>query len=80
MCFTLETFLIHYLKQPFDQDKFKSSVFQHLLNQHFDVLNSDYVEDVIQILHKCIIELEKLQVLKYKDILEKKRQNIVHVS
>ena len=71
MVLTLEAFLISYLNRPLAQDDFKSSTLERLLQEHFDVLETDYVEDVIQILHKCIIELEKLQVLKYKFICKK---------
>ena len=80
MSFTLETFLVHFLKYPTLQDEFKSSSLEDLLIKHFDELHMDYIEDVIQILHKCIVELEKLQVLKFKFVLLQKRLMNEHVS
>ena len=80
MSSTLETFLIYFLKNPLVQDEFKSSLLEDLLLKHFDELDAEHIEDVIQILHKCIVELEKLQVLKFKYVLLQKRLMHEHVS
>ena len=80
MSFTLETFLVNFLKHPVLQDEFKSSSLADLLIKYFDELHEDHIEDVIQILHKCIVELEKLQVLKFKFLLLEKRLMDEHVS
>ena len=64
----LETFLINYLFCPTAQDNFSVINLRLLLNQHYDNIDIDHTEDVIQILYKCITELEKLQATKFKQL------------
>ena len=72
MSATFEKYLIDYVKHPHLQDEFQASVLESLLRKHDEELNVDYVEDVIQILHKCIVELEKLQVSKIQCMLQQR--------
>ena len=64
----LETFLINYLFCPTAQDNFNVINLRSLLNEHYVNIDIDHAEDVIQILYKCIVELEKMQAMKFKHL------------
>lgn len=64
MTFHFENQVIDLLLCPSIQDSFKAWRMEHLLHQHFNSYYIDQIEDVIQILYRCIQELEKIGQLK----------------
>lgn len=61
-----ENSLIDFLLCPPAQDSFKCWRLELLLMQYFDKFYIDQAEDVIQVLHKCIRELERVKDLKMR--------------
>ena len=61
-----ENTLIDLLLCPPAQDEFKCWRLELLLIQFMNKYYIDQVEDVLQILHKCITEFEKIKILKFK--------------
>ena len=59
-----ENSIIDLLLCPPAQDEFKDWRLELLLKHYSDKFYIDQAEDVLQILHKCIKELEKVKVFK----------------
>ena len=66
MPFKFESSIIDLLLCPPAQDEFKSWRLEQLLLDHMTNVNSDQIEDVLQILYKCINRLERLKRLKLR--------------
>ena len=60
----LEDFLLDYLLCPPAQDEFTGWKLQLLLLKYSHKIHVHQLEDVKQILHKCIIELERMKEWK----------------
>ena len=61
-----ENTIIDLLLCPPAQDEFKAWRLHLLLMQHAHKCYIDQVEDVLQILHKCIKEVEQLKAFKLR--------------
>ena len=66
MSFKFENNIVDLLLCPPAQDEFKSWRLELLLLQYKEKYYIDQIEDVIQILHKCISELERVAMIKSK--------------
>ena len=66
MSFKFENSIIDLLLCPPAQDDFKSWRLKLLLLQYINDYYIDQIEDVVQILYKCISELEEVGKLKMK--------------
>lgn len=66
MSFKFESCIIDLLLNPTIQDDFQSCRLESLLLRHMNRVNLDTVEDVLQILHKCVARVERLRDLKIR--------------
>ena len=66
MPFHFESSIIDLLLCPPAQDEFKSWRLEQLLVDYMSKVHSDQIEDVLQILHKCIGRLERIRNLKQR--------------
>lgn len=64
-----ENEIIDLLLSPIAQDKFKHWKLEILLLDVVDKVYIDQIEDVVQILHKCITELERLGRFKMQHVI-----------
>ena len=61
-----EVDLIDFLLNPPAQDAFKTWRLEAVLMENIRIIHADQIEDVIQILYKCIDQLVKGKNLKMK--------------
>ena len=64
-----ENEIVDLLLCPKAQDDFKHWKLENLLLEIADKVYIDQIEDVVQILHKCIVELERLGRFKIQHVI-----------
>lgn len=64
-----ENEIVDLLLCPKAQDDFKHWKLENLLLEIADKVYIDQIEDVVQILHKCIVELERLGRFKIQYVI-----------
>ena len=60
MSFKFESVIIDLLLSPLVQDDFKATRLEELLLFHYAAFDLDQIEDVVQILFKCITALQNI--------------------
>ena len=60
MSFKFESVIIDLLLSPLVQDNFQATRLEELLLFHYASYDLDQIEDVVQILFKCITALQKI--------------------
>lgn len=64
--FKFENILIDFLLCPVAQDNFKICLVENFLFEYYDQYHIDQLEDVIQILYKCITLFNQVKLVKEK--------------
>ena len=66
MSLKFENSIIDLLLCPPAQDEFRSWRLELLLSQYIEKVYLDQIEDILQILHKCIARLERWKKFKLR--------------